>query len=78
MNNQITNLDLFEFIGRQALEIDMLRKENEQLKIMLVQSQNGIVEAQEVTKKLHHQIQKSTIENNGAELAQQLEDHSTS
>ncbi len=37
MNQQITNLDLFEFIGRQALEIDFLRKRAEQLQLMLEQ-----------------------------------------
>ncbi len=70
MNQQITNIDMFELIGRQVLEIDLLRKQNEQLKIMLQQAQNGIIEAQEVAKKLHHQIQKSTMENNGAEVEQ--------
>ncbi len=70
MNQQLTNLDLFEFIGRQALEINVLRKQAEQLKAMLRQAQNGIIEAQEVAKKLHHQAQKSAIENNGAEVEQ--------
>ncbi len=62
----ITSLDLFELIGRQAVQIDLLKKENEQLKAMLQQAQNGITEAQEIAKKLHQQTQKSAIENNGA------------
>ncbi len=70
MNQQITNLDLFEFIGRQALEIDLLKKQSEQLIAMVQQSQNGIIEAQEVAKKLYRQTQKSTMENNGAEIGQ--------
>ncbi len=69
---------MFEFIGRQALQNDLLGKENEQLKAMLRQAQNGIIEAQEVAKKLHCQMQKSATENNGAELAERLEDYSTS
>jgi len=77
MNQQITDLDLFEFIGRQALQIDLLKRQAEQLQTMLVQSQNGIAEAQKVAKGLHRQIQKSTIENNGAEIKQPLEDYST-
>ncbi len=68
MNQQITNLDMCEFIGRQALEIDLLRKQNEQLKAMLQQTQNGITEAQEVAKRLHHQIQNGAMENNSAEV----------
>lgn len=61
---------MFEFIGRQALEIDLLRKQNEQLKAMLQQAQGGIIEAQEVAKKIHRQTQKSAIESNGAEIGQ--------
>ena len=78
MKQQITNLDLFELIGRQALQIDLLKKENEQLLSMLQQAQSGIIEAQEVAKKLHRQTQKSAIENNGAELAERLENYPTS
>ena len=73
MNQQITNLDMLELIGRQALEIDLLKKQNEQLVAMVQQAQNGIIEAQGVAKKLHCQIQKSATENNGAEIGQ-LED----
>ncbi len=78
MNNQQIEIDdLFEFIGRQALDNYLLRKQTEQLKTMLRQAQNGIVEAQEVAKKLHHQMQKSAIENNGAELVERETSHST-
>jgi len=64
-------------MGRQALDIEILRKENEQLKSMLLQAQNGITEAQEVAKKLHQQIQESAMENHGAELAKQDSTYST-
>ncbi len=70
MNQQITNLDMFEFIGRQALQIDFLGKQVEQLTVMVQQSQKSAVEAQEVAKKLHHQMQKSAMKNNGAEVEQ--------
>ena len=77
MKQQITTSDLFEFMGRQALDIEILRKQIEQLKMMLQQAQKGITEAQEVAKKLH-QTQKSAIENNGVELAERLENYPTS
>ena len=69
-NQQITASDLFPLIGRQTIEINLLREKIEQLQAMLQQAQNGIIEAQEVAKKLHHQIQKSAMENNGAEVKQ--------
>ncbi len=61
---------MFELIGRQALQIDFLGKQVEQLTVMVQQAQSSAVEAQEVAKKLHRQIQKSAIENNGAEVGQ--------
>ncbi len=78
MNQQITVSDLFPLIGRQTIEINLLREKIEQLQAMLQQAQGGIIEAQEVAKKLHHQTQKSAIENNDAELAEKIEDYSTS
>lgn len=68
MSQQITASDLFPLIGRQTVEIDLLKKQNDQLLSMLQQAQSGIIEAQEVAKKLDRQIQKSAIENNGAEI----------
>ncbi len=74
MNQQITNLDMFELIGRQALQIDFLGKQVEQLTAMIQQAQNSATEAQEIAKKLHRQIQKSAMENNGAELVGQTKE----
>ncbi len=68
MNQQLTDLDLFEFIGRQAVQIDFLRKQVDQLQAMVQQSQQSAVEAQEVAKKLHSQTQKSVIGNNDAKV----------
>ena len=59
---QMTNLDLFEFIGRQALEIDFLRKQAEQFQALAQSEQNRANEAQGVAdeaqllaKRLYHQ-----------------------
>lgn len=37
MNHQVTTQDLFEIIGRQTVEIDLLRKQLEQLSVMVQQ-----------------------------------------
>ncbi len=67
MSQHITASDLFPLIGRQTIEINLLREKIEQLQAMLRQAQNGIIEAQEVAKKLHQQIQKRADEaKNGA------------
>ncbi len=76
MNQQITANDLFPLIGQQAVEIALLRQQVEQLQAMIRQAQSSATEAQEVAKKLHGQIQKSAMKNNGAELVGQV-DYST-
>jgi len=39
VSQQVTTQDLFEFIGRQAIEIDLLRKQLEQLSAVIQQIQ---------------------------------------
>ena len=39
MNHQVTTQDLFEIIGRQTVEIELVRKQSEQLSAILKQIQ---------------------------------------
>lgn len=39
MNQQVTTQDLFELIGRQTVEIDLLRKQLDQMSAMIQLSQ---------------------------------------
>ena len=66
--NQIDINDMFRIIGRQRVEIELLNRQLEQMQEVAQQEQNRASEAQEVAKKLYQQMQKSAIENNGAEI----------
>ncbi|KKM90974.1 hypothetical protein LCGC14_1233260 [marine sediment metagenome] len=67
-NRQVTTQDLLQIIGRQRVEIELMTRQLEQMQSLAQSEQNRANEAQEVAKKLHQQIQKSAIENNGAEI----------
>ena len=64
--NQIDINDMFRIIGRQTVEIDLIRKQLEQMKTLALSEQNRANEAQLLAKRLYHQ-------QNGAEKKQAVQ-----
>ncbi len=52
---QVTTQELFEIIGRQRVEIELMGKEIEQLKALAQSEQKRAIEAQLLAKRLYHQ-----------------------
>ena len=55
MNRQVTTQDLFEIIGRQRVEIELMTRELEKMQTLVQHEQNRANEAQLLAKRLYHQ-----------------------